>query len=210
MRSHQHLDPRAQAAVEHLRANAADWAGAIRPRLLTAALPPRSTKRGWCDFVTHAVWEEIISAHRAMKTGGVFFKGPLYRVVHRDLARQLCTSPDEITAALTWLVALGLIGRVPRSLLNDEGQPRGQMIFAYPIMPAIQQLLDTYQTTGKTPEPFSATPKRARLTPAKNQVDSPEEPASLPGRGGTVLTAFNRSRSTLKAAARLRRSGQND
>jgi len=215
MSSKKHLDPRAQAAVEHLRAYATDWCGAIRPKLLTAALPPRGPKRGWRDFVAHAVLEEIISAHREMRGGGVFFNGPLYRVVHRDLARQLCTSPDEISSALTWLEALGVIGRVPRTLLNDEGQPCGKQVFAYPIMPALQELLDRYQTTGKTPGPFVVTPKRAGLTPAKRQVDSLEDPGSPPRRRGDSLNCAQAQQKHaesvgLLSAQRLERVAKDD
>ena len=184
MSSQKHLDPRAQAAVQHLSAYPGDWAGAIRPKLITAALPPRSSKRGWCDFIAHAVLEEIISAHRPKKSGEVFFNGALYRVTRRDLARQLCTSPDEISSALTWLEALGVIGRVERTLIDEDGQPRGKQIFAYPIMPVLQEFLDEYRKTGKTPEPFSVTPRRAGLTSAKSQVDPVEEAGSQAGRTG--------------------------
>lgn len=182
-----HLDPRAQAAVQHLRVYAPDWYGAIRPRLLTAALPPRGPKRGWRDSVTHAVLEEIISVHRPNNHGEVFFDGPLYRVVRRDLAQRYCTSPDEVSSALTWLEALGVIGREERTLLDEDGQPRGKQVFAYPIMSALQELLDTYKATGKTPKPFSVTPQRGRLTSPKNQVGSAKEAGSPPGRTGDSL-----------------------
>ena len=187
MSAQKHLDPRAQAAVQHLRAYPGDWAGAIRPKLLTAALPPRSTKRGWCDFVAHALLEEIISAHRPKKNGELFFKGPMYQLKRLDLARQLCTSPDQISSALAWLVALGVVGRGERTLIDEDGQPCGKEVFAYPIMPVLQEFLDQYRKTGKTPDPFYVTPRRAGLIPAKTQVDSLEEAGSPPRREGDSL-----------------------
>lgn len=193
------LDPRAAAAIDHLRAYAADWNGTIRPRHLTAALPPRSCKRGWCDFVAHAVLEEIIGIHRADRNGNVFFTGDLYQVKGRDLARQLCTSPNEISSALSWLEAQGLIVRVTRTLLDDDGQPRGKKVFAYPVMDALQALVEAYKATGKTPKPFYVPPRRGGLTPEKSQVDSRKEAVSLAQRGGYSLNCPERQQKSAES-----------
>lgn len=121
------------------------------------------------------------------KRGEVFLRGPLYQVVRRDLARQLCTTPDEISASLTWLKALGVTSEVVRSHLNEDGQPCGKEVFEYPIMATLQKYLYDYRTTRKTPSPLAVTPQSGGLIRAKSQPDSLEEPASLPERRGDNL-----------------------
>jgi hypothetical protein len=166
--------------------------------LLTAALPPRSTKRGWCDFVAHALLEEIIGVHRVKKSDDPFFDGPLYKLKRGQLARQLCTSPDEISSALSWHEALGTVGCIRRTRIDEDGQPRGKEVYVYPIMAKLQELVEQYQATGRTPEPFTikretakpnptATLQRAGVTSLKRRLDSTKEGGSPTERNGHSL-----------------------
>ena len=53
-------------------------------------------------------------------------------------------------SALAWLAALRVVGRVERILLDEDGQPRGKEVYAYPIMSILQELVDAHRVTGKT------------------------------------------------------------
>jgi hypothetical protein len=193
------LDPRAQSAIDFLRKHSKDWTGAIMPRWLPGALPPRSTKRGWRDAVSLWLLSQIISAHRVSEGGQAFFRGPLYQINRRELARQLCTNVDEISESANWLQQIGVIGLVHRTRLDDDGQPRGSMVFAFPIMTKLESYRKQYLSSSKTPEPIKYEPERSTRgqpdsgcrtvsstacvvggsTSAKRQFDFAEETASI-------------------------------
>jgi hypothetical protein len=148
------LDQRAQAAVDFLRSHPKEWAGAIVPRWLPSALPPRSSKRGWRDAVSLLLLSEIISVHRVSNGGEAFFRGPLYQIGYAALARQFNTDVDEIGESANWLRQIGVVGLVHRTRIDHDGQPRGSMVFAFPIMGKLEEFRQAYLATGKTPAPI--------------------------------------------------------
>jgi hypothetical protein len=108
------LDPRALAAANFIKDHNVFSEGPIIPWWLGAALPPRSDRRGWRDYVAQYILSDIISAHR-IKDGQVFFRGPLYQVNREHWAEQIPTTLKEVSLSLTWLAdGLGVIGRVQR------------------------------------------------------------------------------------------------
>ena len=162
------LDPRAQSAVDFLRKHTKEWAGNILPRWLPGALPPRSSKRGWRDAVSLMVLSEIIGAHWVREGEQVFFREPLYQVKRCELAQRCCTDPDEISETVNWHQQIGVIGLVHRTRLDDNGQPKGSTVFAYPIMTKLEQLRRQFLATGKSPKPVPYEPqdsKRRGLKP---------------------------------------------
>lgn len=193
------LDPRAQCAVDFLRKHSKEWAGNILPRWLPAALPARSAKRGWRDGVSVLTLNEILGAHRVREGESVFFKGPLYQINRLELARGFCTDLDEISETIGWLEQIGVIALVHRTRLDDNGHPKGSMVFAYPIMTTLEQLRRQFLATGKSPKPVPYEPqdskrRRPKLgsrttsstapvvegsTPPKRQFDAPEEAAPI-------------------------------
>jgi hypothetical protein len=210
------LDPRAYSAVDFLRKHTKEWAGNILPRWLPAALPARSAKRGWRDAVSVLALTEILGAHRVREGEAVFFKGPLYQINRLELARGFCTDLNEISETINWLEQIGVIGLVYRTRLDAEGQPRGSMVFAYPVMAGLEQLRRQFLATGKSPKPVPYEPPQSerrgpkpgsRTTTStapvvegsalpKKQFDLAEEPAP-------ILTAP-------KAALKLAASGDGE
>jgi hypothetical protein len=112
------------------------------------ALPPRSKRRGWRDYVALFILSDIISAHR-LKNGKVFFRGPLYQVNREEWAKLIPTTLKEISLALTWLAdGLGVIGRVQHVRLVD-GQPCGSQTFVWAVATRIHELLNYFLEHGQ-------------------------------------------------------------
>jgi|YNPNPStandDraft_1061719.scaffolds.fasta_scaffold14376_2 hypothetical protein len=142
------LDPRALAAANAINVyKKIVGQGPIIPSWLGAALPPRSERRGWRDYVALYILCDILSAHR-LKDGQVFFRGPLYQINREAWAASIPTTLKEISLTLTWLADdLGVIGRDQRVRLVD-GQPCGSQTFAWPIVARLLELRDYFLEHG--------------------------------------------------------------
>jgi hypothetical protein len=159
------LDPRALAAATYIKDHREVFCeGPIIPCWLGTALPPRSERRGWRDYVTQYILSDIISAHR-LKDGQVFFRGPLYQANREDWAKLIPTTLKEVSLTLTWLADdLGVIGRVQRVRLVD-GKPCGSQTFVWLIVTRLQELLDYFWEHGQAMPVKSREPDTASEAP---------------------------------------------
>lgn len=142
------LDPRAQAAIDHLRANGSTYYGAICPQNLPAALPTNGDRHSWRDAVTVFLLSELIGVHRVKRGEAPYWRGALYQVNRRELAKQFGCEPDDVSAALGWLKTLGLIFLVHRTRIDDAGKPCGTEVFVVPRMDQVKLMLDSFTENG--------------------------------------------------------------
>jgi hypothetical protein len=175
------LDPRALAAANAIKVYKNILSqGPIIPSWLGTALPPRSARRGWRDYVALYTLSDILSAHR-LKDGQVFFRGPLYQVNREAWAKEIPTTLKEISLTLTWLADdLGVIGRQQRVRLVD-GKPCGSQTFAWPIVPRLLELQDYFLEHGH------ALPVKGRATDAASDTAPPRD--GLEGNSTPVFEA---------------------
>ena len=138
------LDPRAQAAISHMRANSRDYVGAILIRNLPAALPKRGERRSSQDMAALLVLMEIIGVHRVAPGKDPYWSGVLYQVNRSDLSFQFGCDPDDVSSALQWLKQVGLVEVVHHTRMDDCGKPCGTQVFAAPRMDRIKLMLDFY------------------------------------------------------------------
>ena len=195
MPTQRHLDPRAQAAIDHLRVNAPTYFGAICPRNLPAALPRRSQRHGWRDAVTVFLLCELVSVHRVERGKDPFWRGALYQINRGKLAREFGCEPDEVSAALSWLKCLGLVFVMRRTRIDDAGKPTGTEIFVAPRMDRIQQMQAWFADNGC---PMSASklmdsdPLQERLNSRSDGAEVALEDGSTPFEPGTYLNCAKR------------------
>lgn len=194
------LDPRALAAVNAIKVNKNIFAqGPIIPVWLAAALPPRSDRRGWRDYVAQYILCDIICAYR-FRDGQVFFRGPLYQVNREAWAKQIPTTLKEISLTLTWLSDdLGVIGRQQRIRLMD-GQPCGSQTFVWPIVPRLLELRNFYLECGH------AMPVKCQAADSSSDTPQPGdglESNSTPAFEATPPLGLRQSHSLLQSHSSL-------
>jgi hypothetical protein len=182
-----HLDPRAQAAISHLQEHPDLYFGAICPRNLPAVLPKCGDRRSWKDAVVVLLLSELISVHRVRKGGRPYWSGALYQINRNDLARQFACDPDDVSTALHWLKALGLVDVVHHTRIDDTGKPCGTVVFAFPLMDRIHMILDFFDKNKRpmtASELFDSNPLEAGLNSSSRGSElTAKKGSSLPEHG---------------------------
>lgn len=140
------LDPRAQSAIDHIRANNSYYVGPILLRNLPAALPIKGDRHSWRDAITVFLLAELIGVHRVKAGDAPFWSDVMYRVNRGDLAVCFGSDPDDISTSLQWLKAIGLVHVIHRTEIDGIGKPCGTTVYAAPRMDRIKQMLDFFAT----------------------------------------------------------------
>jgi len=182
-----HLDPRAQVAISHLQECPDLFYGAICPRNLPAVLPKCGDRRSWKDATAVFLLSELISVHRVLKGKTPYWSGALYQINRNDLARQFACDPDDVSAALHWLKALGVVDVVHHTRIDGTGKPCGTEVFAFPFMDRIHLMLDFF-AKNKCPIPaselFDSNPLEAGMnSPSRGSELTAKQGSSRPEHG---------------------------
>ncbi len=126
---------------------------------------------------------ELISVHRVLKGGKPYWRGAIYQINRNDLARQFACEPDDVSAALHWLRALGVVDVIHRTRIDDTGKPSGTEVFAFPLMDRIQLILDFFVKNGC---PMSAS-QLMDSNPLEAGLKSPSSGSELTAKKGSSL-----------------------
>ena len=190
-----HLDPRAQAAINHIQARSKFYVGAICLRNLPAVLPRNGDRRGWRDAVTVFLLCEIVSVHRVAKGSRPYWSGALYQINRHDLAEQFACDPDDISTSLQWLKKLGLVHVIHRTPFDGVGKPCGTMVYAVPLMDRIHMLLVFFAQNGRpmdTSQIMDSNPLEEGSNSASTAAELNDKSVPTRGEAGSNLNCLEK------------------